>query len=121
MSPLNPSRGRAGAVSAISSESAAVTGSPLRLTIELAPEQVETIVALASERAVEQLRASTLSPSSGWLRGARAIGDYIGAPPSRVYALSSAGRIPVEHDGSALIAQSSRLDDWLRSGGGKRP
>jgi hypothetical protein len=35
----------------------------------------------------------------------------------RVYALASAGRIPVHHDGSALIARRSELDDWLRSGG----
>ena len=56
-----------------------------------------------------------------WLRGADQIAAYIGAPRSRVYALASARRIPVEHDGSALIAQTSALDDWLRAGGGKRP
>ena len=56
-----------------------------------------------------------------WLRGADRIAAYIGAPRSRVYALASARRIPVEHDGSALVAHTSALDDWLRSGGGKRP
>jgi excisionase family DNA binding protein len=68
-----------------------------------------------------------LSPSkaqasvSQWLRGADQIAAYIGAPRSRVYALASAGRIPVERDGSALIAHTSALDDWLRAGGAKRP
>lgn len=56
-----------------------------------------------------------------WLRGAEQIAGYIGAPRSRVYALASARRIPVEHDGSALIAHTSALDEWLRAGGGKRP
>lgn len=57
----------------------------------------------------------------GWLRGADQIASYIGSPRSRVYALASAGRIPVQRDGSALVARRSELDSWLRSGGGKRP
>lgn len=56
-----------------------------------------------------------------WLRGADAIATHIGAPRSRVYALTSAKRIPVQRDGSALIARRSELDAWLRDGGAKRP
>jgi hypothetical protein len=63
--------------------------------------------------------AQTSGPQ--WLRGADQIAAYIGAPRSRVYALASARRIPLEHDGSALIAHTSVLDDWLRAGGAKRP
>jgi hypothetical protein len=59
--------------------------------------------------------------SDGWLRGAKKIAAYIDSPESRVNALSSAKRIPVERDGSALIARKSELDRWLRAGGGKRP
>lgn len=59
--------------------------------------------------------------SNGWLRGAEEIAAYIGSPRSRVYALASAGRIPVERDGSALIARRSELDAWLRAGGARRP
>lgn len=59
--------------------------------------------------------------SDGWLRGADKIASYIDSPKSRVYALTSAKRIPVEHDGSALIARKTDLDAWVRSGGGKRP
>ena len=58
----------------------------------------------------------------GWLRGAERIAAYIDAPPSRVYALTSAGgRIPVHRDGSALIARKSELDAWVREGGARRP
>ena len=66
---------------------------------------------------------SNAAPVEGarWLRGAEAVAAYIGAPRSRVYALASAGRIPVERDGSALVARTDDLDGWLRAGGGKRP
>lgn len=66
-------------------------------------------------------RFGLAAADDGWLRGADQIAAYIGAPRSRVYALTSAGRIPIEHDGSALIARRSVLNDWLRAGGAKRP
>jgi hypothetical protein len=68
-----------------------------------------------------RLSGGTSTTEDGWLRGAERIANYIDAPPSRVYALSSAGRIPVEHDGAGLIARKGELDAWLRAGGGKRP
>ena len=72
-----------------------------------------------AERLRGRLAAS--APTDGWLRGAEAIARYIAAPTSRVYALSSAGRIPVQHDGSSLVARRSELDAWLGDGGGRRP
>ena len=60
-------------------------------------------------------------PADAWLRGADQIAAYIAAPRWRVYALASAGRIPVDRDGSALVARKSKLDRWLSDGGGKRP
>ncbi len=78
-----------------------------RLADKLAPLLVDRIVLGAS--------------GDGWLRGADQIASYIGSPPSRVYALASARRIPIQRDGSALVARRSELDSWLRSGGGKRP
>jgi excisionase family DNA binding protein len=93
------------------------------LTVRLEDEQFEQLVE-AVEHALEA-RAQHSSPNhtndSPWLRGAGAIADYIGAPRSRVYALASARRIPVQRDGSALLADRSELDMWLRNGGGKRP
>jgi len=61
------------------------------------------------------------APEDGWLRGAEQIAGYIGSPRSRVYALASARRIPVQRDGSTLVARRSELDSWLHHGGGKRP
>jgi excisionase family DNA binding protein len=74
-----------------------------------------------ADRLAPRLAARQPARDDGWLRGADRIADYIDAPRSRVYALVSAGRIPVERDGSSLIARMSELDAWLRAGGGKRP
>jgi excisionase family DNA binding protein len=92
-----------------------VTG---RLTLDVPPELLDAI----SER-VAAILAERQAPvnEDGWLRGAEQIAAYIGAPRSRVYALTSSGRIPVHHDGAALIARRSELDAWLRDGGGRRP
>ncbi len=68
-----------------------------------------------------RLAARQLHVEDGWLRGADAIAAHIDAPRSRVYALTSAKRIPVHRDGSNLIARKSELDEWVRNGGGKRP
>jgi hypothetical protein len=88
---------------------------PLRLEIdeeliEQIAERVAQLIGERPERAAED----------GWLRGAERIAAYIDAPRSRVYALVSARRIPVRHDGSALIARRSELDSWLAHGGGLR-
>lgn len=82
----------------------------------------EELVELIAQRAAELVRRDGESETEdGWLRGADKIAAYIDSPRSRVYALVSARRIPVHHDGSALIARRSDLDGWLRSGGGRRP
>jgi hypothetical protein len=88
------------------------------LRLEMDDELIEQI----AERAAELIggRSERREPD-GWLRGADKIAAYIDAPRSRVYALTSARRIPVHHDGSALIAKRSELDAWLEGGGGLRP
>jgi hypothetical protein len=90
------------------------------LTVELSGEQLEILAERVAVILEARAEANT-SGSSAWLRGAERIGKYIDAPRSRVYALASAGRIPVERDGSNLIARRSDLDAWLCAGGGKRP
>lgn len=67
--------------------------------------------------------ADRTTPDDGWLRGASAIGNYLGAPRSRIYALAACHppRIPVVRDGSAWLARRSELDTWVRNGGGVRP
>ena len=88
------------------------------LTVGLPPQLVEEVAQRAAELVAEKNGSGA---NDGWLRGAERIASYIDAPASRVYALTSAGRIPVHRDGSALIARKSELDDWVRSGGGRRP
>ena len=90
----------------------------MKASLDLPPELLEAIAERAAELVVERIESDN---GDGWLRGADAIADYIGAKRDRVYALSSTGRIPVEHEGSALIARKSVLDAWMRAGGGKRP
>jgi hypothetical protein len=81
----------------------------------------EELIERIAERAAELIdRRQEATDDEGWLRGADKIAAYIDAPRSRVYGLVSAGRIPIHHDGSALIARRSELDTWLRSGGGRR-
>jgi excisionase family DNA binding protein len=88
------------------------------LLAELTEQDLDQLAELLAPRLAAKLEHK---PVAVWLRGADQIASYIGAPRSRVYALASAGRIPVERDGSALIARTADLDDWLRAGGGKRP
>lgn len=88
------------------------------LILHIGDELVEQI----AERAAELVASRRDGEDGGcWLRGADKIAAYIDAPRSRVYGLVSAHRIPVHHDGSALIARRSELDAWLFNGGGRRP
>jgi hypothetical protein len=87
------------------------------LRVEMDAELVEQIAERAAELIDERSKGAG---EDGWLRGADRIAAYIDAPRSRVYALVSARRIPVHHDGSALIARRSELDRWLVQGGGLR-
>jgi hypothetical protein len=87
------------------------------LSVDIGDEVVERIAGRAAELVARQQDETA---SDGWLRGADRIAAYIDAPRSRVYGLVSARRIPVHHDGSALIARRTELDAWLLAGGGKR-
>jgi hypothetical protein len=87
------------------------------VNLNIGDELVERI----AERAAELVaRRRDETAADGWLRGADKIAAYIDAPRSRVYGLVSARRIPIHHDGSALIARRSELDAWLLNGGGRR-
>jgi type II secretory pathway component PulK len=88
------------------------------INLNVEDELIERIAERAAEL-IDQRQEETTG--DGWLRGADKIAAYIDAPRSRVYGLVSTRRIPVHHDGSALIARRSELDAWLRNGGGRRP
>lgn len=87
------------------------------INLNIGDELVERIAERAAELIAQRQKEAA---GDGWLRGADKIAAYIGAPRSRVYGLASARRIPVHHDGSALIARRSELDAWLLNGGGTR-
>ena len=90
------------------------------ISIEFSDEMIDRL----AERVLERLAERQVSSNGAdpWLRGAGEIAGYIGCPRSRVYALTSSGRMAcVQRDGSALIARRSDLDAWVANGGGKRP
>lgn len=87
------------------------------LTLDLPPELIDVI----AERAAAILVEREAPPEDRWLRGAEQIAAYIGSTRSRVYALVSARRIPVEHDGAAIVAKRSILDAWIKKGGDRCP
>lgn len=115
---ISPRRISKGCDEAVSPPIAPAVAATNAISVNVADELVERI----AQRAAELLAKQSGEPvEDGWLRGAERIASYIDAPRSRVYALVSAKRIPVHHDGSALIARRSELDKWLLRGGGRRP
>jgi hypothetical protein len=79
------------------------------------------VAAIADEVERRVLERLAVAGEGRWLRGGQAIAAYLGCAADRVYALSSAQRIPTHHDGSTLVARTDELDAWLRDGGGLRP
>ena len=88
----------------------------MSVTFSLGDDALEAIARRAAQIVMEGMEQR-----DGWLHGADEIAAYVGAKRDRVYALASAGRIPVHKDGSALVAKRSELDAWIRGGGGIRP
>jgi len=85
-------------------------------TVTLPPEFVEAV----AERVAELLVARDSRARDPWI-GVEAAAEHLACPKSRIYALTSAGRIPFERDGSRVLFRRSALDAWLTAGGGIRP
>lgn len=66
------------------------------------------------------LVAERVAPATGWL-SAEGAAEHLACPVSRVYALVSAKRIPHHRDGTRLLFRPAELDEWVESGGAKRP
>lgn len=88
------------------------------VTLRLDDAQLDQLAAALAPR----LAARTSTPPTGWL-DAKAAAEYIGCGVGRVYALAECTppRIPVHRDGRRLRFRAAELDEWVRSGGGKRP
>ena len=76
------------------------------------------LIEKVAERAAELLAERTPADDQ-WLDVAEAA-EYLRCPTSRIYALTSAGRIPHHHDGARLLFRKSELDDWVEQGGARR-
>jgi len=86
----------------------------MAVQLDVSAEFIERV----AERAAELL-ASRVNVDE-WLSVQEAA-HYLRCPRSRIYALTSAKRIPHHHDGSRLLFRRSELDAWVLAGGGRRP
>lgn len=95
----------------------------MNLIVDITDDLVEQIARRVAEINGQLPGESPASNGGRWLRGAESIASYVDAKPSRVYKLATCTppRIPVEHDGSALVAHTDDLDRWVREGGGVSP
>jgi excisionase family DNA binding protein len=81
----------------------------------------DTLAALADRLApIVVARIRPTEPPTPWLDVAAAA-QHLACPRSRIYALVSARRIPHHKDGSRLLFRREELDEWVRTGGGRRP
>jgi excisionase family DNA binding protein len=88
------------------------------LLAELSDEDLAQLAERLAPLLASRLQSN--ANSDGWLRGGAEIASYLNCPPSRVYALVSQRKLPVERDGQALIARRSELDKWFSAGGARR-
>ena len=75
------------------------------------------------DRLADRLRSRLAQPADTHTRWLDVPGacELLACPPSRIYALKSAGRIPHHKEGSRLLFDRHELEQWVRDGGGKRP
>jgi len=90
------------------------------LAAALLAELDDAALDLLADRLTSRVADRVQSSPPSWL-DAPGAAKHLACPVSRVYALVSARRIPFSKDGSRLLFDRSELDDWVRSGGGRRP
>jgi excisionase family DNA binding protein len=81
---------------------------------EIPAELIERVAERAAELLSQQTRVD-----DAWLDVGEAA-EYLRCPTSRIYALTSAGKIPHHHDGARLLFRRSELDEWVECGGARR-
>jgi excisionase family DNA binding protein len=85
------------------------------MALPVPPALIEVLADAVAKRLADHLDAR-----SPWMN-VEGAADYIGCPPSRIYKLSSAGKIPVHRDGDRLLFHRDELDAYIRRGGAKLP
>ncbi len=89
------------------------------LTAALLADLTETDLDQLAERLAPRLAADHHEPS-GYLDVARAA-EFLACPPSRIYSLVSAKRLPHHRDGSRLLFDRDELRQYVHAGGARRP
>ncbi len=82
----------------------------------------DALVDAVADRVLDRLAASTdvEREPAGYLDVTGAA-EFLACPPSRIYSLVSAKRLPVHRDGSRLLFDRSELRGYVRDGGARRP
>jgi excisionase family DNA binding protein len=93
-----------------------VTTLAAALLAELDAEALDQLADLLAPRIASRLE----QPDNGWLDVAAAA-EVLSCPPSRLYALVSARRIPFHKDGTRLLFNRHELDQYVLEGGARRP
>jgi excisionase family DNA binding protein len=86
------------------------------LAVSVPVEFVEAVAVRVADLLAERANAAP----EPWI-GVEQAAAHLACGRSRLYALTSAGRIPYRKDGSRLLFRASELDGWLAGGGGIRP
>jgi excisionase family DNA binding protein len=89
----------------------------VELRIVLDDDQLELVAARAADLVA---RRSTSDAAEPWLNAKQAA-QHLACPPSRIYALVSAGRLTHHKDASRLLFRRSELDRFVLDGGARRP
>ena len=87
------------------------------LTLELPDELLDALAARVADLLADR---DAPAEAEGFLDAAAAAA-FLACKPSRVYALTSAGRLPVHRDGSRLLFDRAELRAYVSAGGAKRP
>jgi len=89
----------------------------MNVGLELSDQAIEAIA-----QRVAELNADRSTPvvDTGFLDVAGAA-EFLACPVSRVYSLTSAGRLPVHRDVSRLLFTRAELRAYVAAGGAKRP
>jgi excisionase family DNA binding protein len=80
---------------------------PIRLELELTPEQEEALA-----QRVAELLAERQSPPSTWL-DTEGAAEYLATSRDRIHDLAAAGRLEPRRDGRRLLFRRADLDAYL--------
>ena len=87
----------------------------------LALELPDELVELIAQRAAAILAERQPTDQADSFMDVAGAADFLACPVSRIYALTSAGRLPCHRDGSRLIFDRAELRAYVNQGGAKRP